>query len=148
MAKKQAGTVLQRFEAVLEKGERSLGWTIARVPFAPSAVWPEMVRLRVCGELNGFPFRTSLFPDAARPGMYFLLVNKTTQHGGGVAPGSRASFMLRPDLEERPAELPYGLESLLEEEEGLRAWYDELSEYARRELGKWINAAKSADAKL
>lgn len=148
MAKRQESTAVRTFEAVLEKGDRSLGWTIARVPFLPSDVWPEMLRLRVCGEMNGFPFRTSLFPDASRPGMYFLLVNRTMQQGGSADLGSSATFVLRPDFQERPAELPDELGALLDEEEGLRDWYDHLSEYARRELGKWIGAVKSDEARL
>src|SRR6185312_11284733 len=68
----------QSFKAALEKGDRALGWTIARVPFDPAKVWKTMARLRVRGEVNGFAFRTSLFPDAGtgvRPGGFYLLIN-------------------------------------------------------------------------
>ena len=136
----------QTFEALLEKGDRALGWTIARVPFDPAAVWPSMVRLRVRGEVNGFAFRTSFFPDPARPGMYFLLVNRQMQAGGKVSLAGTGKFVLEPDMDERPAELPDELAVLLDEEDGLGAWYDELSEYARREIGKWIHGVKSEEA--
>lgn len=148
MTRKATRAKPQVFEALLEKGERSLGWTIARVPFSPAAVWPEMVHLRVSGELNGFPFRTSLFNDPVAPGKYFLLVNRKLQKGAGVALGTLGTFRLEPDLEDRPAELRDELAALLDEEDGLRAWYDELSEYARREIGKWINGVKSSEAQL
>src|SRR4051794_15940275 len=46
------------FRAVLEKGTKGLGWTIARLPFDPASVWKTMIRLRVAGEINGFPFST------------------------------------------------------------------------------------------
>ena len=49
------------FGATLEQGSQALGWTIARVPFDPRAVWPKMIRLRVRGEINSFAFRN---PDA------------------------------------------------------------------------------------
>ncbi len=143
-----AGELVREFEAVLEKGDRALGWTIARVPFDPAAVWPKMVRLRVRGTVNGFGFRTSLFPDAARPGFYFLLVNKAAQKGGGVALGDIAEYRLEPDMEARPAELPDELAVLLDEAEGLREWYDALTEYTRRELGKWIYGVKSEAAQM
>ena len=136
----------KRFKAVLEKGDRALGWTVVRVPFDPAEVWAERVRLRVCGEVNGFRFRTSLFPDAR--GGYCLLVNRAVQAGAGLGLGSAAEFVLGPDLEERPAELPDELAVLLEEEEGLRAWYDGLSEYTRREIGKWVCGVKSEAARL
>jgi hypothetical protein len=141
---------VQRFSAVLEKGDRALGWTIARVPFDPAKVWKKMLRLRVRGQVNGFPFRTSLFPDTRldSPGGFYLLVNKAMQTGGHARLGQMAEFTLEPDLEERAAELPDELAVLLDEEEGLRAWYDELTEYHRREIGKWINGVKSDEARM
>ncbi len=48
MARRGAGKA-RRFEAVLEKGDNGLGWTVARVPFVPHKIWPEMLRLRVRG---------------------------------------------------------------------------------------------------
>ena len=141
-----AGKRAKTFQAILEKGGRALGWTIARVPFEPSDVWPKMVRLRVRGEINSFAFRTSLFPDSR--GGFYLLVNKAMQKGGRVAPGAMAEFSLQPDMEARAAELPDELALLLDDESGLREWYDELTEYTRRELGKWIMGVKSDDARM
>ena len=136
----------KKFRAVLEKGDRSLGWTVARVPFVPSEAWPKMVRLRVRGEVNGFGFRTSLFPDPR--GGFYLLVNKVTQHGAGVVAGDVAEFRLEPDLEARAADLPDELAVLLDDEPGLREWYDELTEYTRREIGKWVLGVKSDEARM
>ena len=142
---------VQRFSAVLEAGDRALGWTIVRVPFDPAKVWTERLRLRVKGTVASggasAEFRTSLFPDAASGGFY-LLVNRAMQTGAGVRRGDEAEFRLEPDLEERAAELPDELAVLLDEAEGLRAWYDELSEYTRRELGKWVLGVKSDEARL
>lgn len=131
------------FWAVLERGNRALGWTVARLPFAPSDVWHGMVRLRVAGVINGYAFRTSLFLDSLG---FYVLVNRAMQVGGGVAQGARAEICLWPDREERPAELPDALSALLEQEDGLRAWYDDLSESLRRELGKWMLGVKSQEA--
>jgi uncharacterized protein YdeI (YjbR/CyaY-like superfamily) len=136
-------TRVKSFRAVLEPLGPALGWTIARVPFEPAKVWKQMVRLRVRGEVNGFAFRTSLFPPGQGQAGYFLLVNKAMQRGGDVRLGEMAEFRLEPDLEERAAELPDELAVLLDEVEGLRAWYDELTEYTRREIGKWIAGVKS-----
>ena len=133
------------FQAVLEKGSRALGWTIARVPFTPAELQATsgkpMVRLRVCGTVNGFAFRTSLFPDAR--GGFHLLVNRAMQAGAGVGLGDVAEFRLQPDLDPRDAELPDELAALLDEEPGLREWFDALSESMRREIGKWAMEPKS-----
>lgn len=141
MASRRAGKS-KNFEAVLEKGENGLGWTIARVPFVPHDVWPEMLRLRVKGTVNGFAFRTSLFPFRGG-GAFYVLVNRLMEKGGRVRLGEKAAFALEPDMEPRPAELPDELEVLLDEEEGLRGFYDSLSENRRREIGKWIGGVKS-----
>jgi Domain of unknown function (DUF1905)/Bacteriocin-protection, YdeI or OmpD-Associated len=143
MAKSVAGSA-KRFKAVLEK-ERGMGWTIARVPFDPGKAWPKMIRLRVRGEVNGARFRTSLFADGNG---YYLLVNRETQRKAGVECGDAIEVALEPDMEARPAELPEVLEALLEDETGLREWYDELSEAARREIGKWILGVKSEQSRM
>jgi uncharacterized protein YdeI (YjbR/CyaY-like superfamily) len=165
-----AAKLRRTFEAVVESLGPGLGWTIARVPFVPAEVWPEMVRLRVKGEIasaagEGFGFRSSLFPfagggktnawDAAGAeerggsgGGYFVLVTKAMQREAGVGLGGMATIWLEPDMEPRPAELPDELAALLEDEPGLRGWYDELSEYTRREIGKWVLDVKSDAARM
>ena len=143
----------QQFRAVLERLGDGLGWTIAHIPFAPAEVWPKMVRLRVKGEVAAVhgskkaAFQTSLFPISGGGG-FFLLVNKAMQSGAGVRAGDTAEFLLEPDMEPRAAELPDELAVLLDDEPGLRGWYDDLTEYTRREIGKWILSVKSEDARM
>jgi hypothetical protein len=133
------------FRATLEQGSRALGWTIARIPFDPADAWPNMVRYRVAGDINGHPFRTSLFPDAR--GGFYLLVNREMQHAAARL-GQTVEFRLSPDLEPRPAELPDELSALLDEEPGLHEYYNGFTEYTRREIGKWVTAPKSDEARL
>jgi hypothetical protein len=142
---------LQSFEARLETGGQALGWTIVRVPFEPSEVWPQMLRLRVRGTIaspHGGPmeFRTALFPDPRAHdghGRFHLLVNKAMQREAGVGVGHIASFTLEADLDPREAELPVELAGYLDEEPDLREWYDSLSENTRRQVGKYINELQS-----
>jgi len=136
------------FDATLEKLQDTLGWTIAHVPFDPAAVWPDKVRQRVKGTINGFAFRTSLFPVTGKTATFFLLVNRAMQQGSKASLGHVASFTLEPDLDPRPAELPEELDALLDEEPGLRAYYESFTEYTRREMGKWILGVKSNEARM
>jgi hypothetical protein len=138
----------KRFKAILERGTEGLGWTIACLPFDPHKTWTKMQRLRVRGKVlspkgPGVEFRTSLFPVPGESGHYLLLVNNRLQRAAGICVGSLAEFLLEPDLEPRPAELPAELASLLDEEPGLRDYYDSLSESMRREIGKWVMNVKS-----
>jgi hypothetical protein len=139
-------TRARTFRAPLEQGSLALGWTIAHVPFDPADAWTKMIRLRVRGEINGFAFRTSLFPDPR--GGFYLLVNRSMQQAAGAHLGDTADFLLEPDFDARAAELPDELAVLLDDEPGLRPWYDTLTEYTRREIGKWITSVKSDASRM
>ena len=143
----------KRFKAMLERGTEGLGWTIARLPFDPHKAWTKMQRLRVRGKVlcpkgPSIEFRTSLFPVPGENGHYLLLVNNRLQREARIAVGSVAEFFLEADLEPRPAELPLELASLLDEEPGLRDYYDSLSESMRREIGKWVTSVKSDASRM
>jgi uncharacterized protein YdeI (YjbR/CyaY-like superfamily) len=134
------------FKAVLERMQSNLGWVIIRIPFDVSKVWGVRGRLRVKGEINGFPFRTALFPTGR--GYHFLLVNKRMQAGGGARAGSAAHFRLEPDLEVRKATVPVELKRALSQDRSLQRWFDALNYSIRKWLTDWIAQPKSADARV
>ena len=143
----------KRFKAALERGTEGLGWTIARLPFDPHKTWTQMLRLRVRGKIlspkgPSIEFRTSLFPVPGETGHYLLLVNSKLQREAKIAVGSVVEFSLEADLEPRPAALPDELAALLDEEPGLRDYYDSLSEAMRREIGKWVMNVKSDASRM
>ena len=105
MAEKRAGAVRKTFTAALEADGTALKWTVVRVPFDVVKTWPVRKGRRVRGEIEGFAFRTTLFPDP-KGGGHVLLVNKKMQAGGGVRRGEKARIWLEPDLEEREILLP------------------------------------------
>ncbi len=133
------------FRATLERIQSRLGWTIIRIPFDVAKVWGTRGQLRVKGEINGFAFRTSLFP--ARGGGHILLVNKRMQKGGDVRQGMSAQFRLAPNLEERVAVVPVELKRFFKEDTYLRRWFEKLNYSIRNEIGKWIMQVKSPEAR-
>ena len=137
----------KRFKAVLEPLGDGLGWVVAWLPFDATKVWKKMVRQRVTVEVGGEVFRTSLFAGARRAGQ-FVLVNKKMQRAADAGVGTMVEFAIAPDLEEREAELPDELAVLLDDEPGLRAWYGELTEYMRREIGKWVMEPRSEATRM
>jgi uncharacterized protein YdeI (YjbR/CyaY-like superfamily) len=110
-------------------------------------VWPVRKGRRVRGEIEGFAFRTSLFPDPRGKGQ-ILLVNKKMQAGAKARAGEKVRIWLEPDLEEREILLPTELELELNADRRLRRWFDGLSDSMRREIGKWADEPKSAESRI
>jgi hypothetical protein len=154
-------SVAKTFNATLEKLRINLGWIIAFVPFDVKKAWGKGGRPRVRGTINGFEFRTSLFPT--RDGRHFILVNKQMQAGagflyprGGYARGGRergtalgaiAQFTIEPDEEERVIPVPAELKRALDEVRPLRKWYDGLSYSQRKYFAYLIVGMKRSEAR-
>lgn len=137
---------VKTFRATLERAG-NLGWTIVYLPFAVHDTWGTRAQIRVKGEVNGFPFRTSAFPT--KRGVHFLMINRKMQKGGRAAAGTTATFRVEPDLEERTIPESKELRAALNEDKKLKAWYEKnLPESARREIAKWVNAGKQAETRL
>src|SRR5579864_7684507 len=135
------------FRAVLEPTGNALRWVIARVPFDPAEVWPVRKGRRVRGEINGFAFRTSLFPEAGGQ-KHVVLVNKKMQAGARAKTGDTVQIRLEPDMEERETTVPAELAKALKAERGLRRYYDALSPSMRRDIGRWVGEPKSAETRV
>ncbi len=134
--------VTKTFQALLEKSTNNLGWTIIRVPLDVAKVWGVRGQLKVKGEINGFPFQTSLFPSGK--GYHTLLVNKKMQRGASVRAGAMAKFRLEPDLAERTVAPPKEWLQMLNESKRLRRYYESLSYSQRREIARNIAECKQA----
>src|ERR1700674_4799730 len=135
----------KRFDARLERLRSRLNWVIVRMPFDAAKVWGMRGLIKVKGEINGFAFRTSLFPT--REGWHFLLVNKRMQKGSRAVEGSVARFQIELDSEERTITVPNELKRILSQDRSLRRWYDGLNHSTRSDIAKWITEPKSAEAR-
>ena len=138
--------VRKSFEATLERLRSNLGWVVIRIPFNVQKTWGTRGMFRVKGEINGFAFRTSLFPT--RKGEHFLLVNKKMQAGAHATEGTTAEFLLEPDTEERVVTLPAELKRILAEDRSLRHWFETLNYSIRKWLVDSIAQPKSAAARV
>ncbi|MBZ5599506.1 MAG: YdeI/OmpD-associated family protein [Acidobacteriia bacterium] len=133
------------FRATLERAASRLNWVLIHIPLDVAKLWGKRGQLRVRGEINGFAFRSSLFPT--RKGGHIMIVNKRMQAGGKVAPGSTAQFLLEPDTEVRIVTMPDELKRALAEDRSLRRWFDRLNHSTRNEISKWVSDVKSAEAR-
>lgn len=139
-------SVAKSFEARLQRIESRLGWVIIRVPLNVHNVWGTRGRLKVKGEINGFAFRTSLFPS--RKGDHIMLINKRMQAGGQVGPGMSAQFRLEPDHEERTVTPPAEIRFFLRQDRRLRRWFEQLNYSTRKAIAEWIADVKSPEARV
>ncbi|HEY3704479.1 MAG TPA: YdeI/OmpD-associated family protein, partial [Terracidiphilus sp.] len=115
--------------------------TFALLPFDIAKAWPGVRVRRVAGEINGFSFRTALFPTQRGHG---FIVNKKMLAGAGVRQGDRVAVRLQPDLEERKELMPDELLRAMREAPGLRKWFDRLPEGHKRWIAQTISEPKSA----
>ncbi len=139
-------SVAKSFKVTLERIPSNLGWVIVRIPLDVPKVWGTRGMLKVKGEINGFAFRTSLFPT--HKGYHYLLVNKRMQAGANAAPGDTAQFRLEPDTEKRVATVPAELQRILNEDRSFRRWFDQLNYSTRKWTTDLIANVKSAQARL
>jgi uncharacterized protein YdeI (YjbR/CyaY-like superfamily) len=137
--------VVKSFTARVELLRSHLAWVIASIPFDVKKTWGSGGMPKVRGEINGFPFRTSLFPR--RKDGHFLLVNKKMQAGAKVRPGDVAKIRLENDVEERTVTVPPELEREFKQSKALRKWFDALNYSTRKEICEWTAEPKSAEAK-
>lgn len=134
--------VAKSFDALLERSGNSLNWTIIRLPLDVAKVWGVRGQLKVKGEINGFSFRTSLFPTGT--GGHIMIVNKKMQAGGRAAPGTKARFRLEPDTDRREVSPLPELLSALRQSKALDTFYQSLNYSTRREIAKWIAEGKQS----
>ena len=131
------------FKVVLEATGTSLHWVIARVPVDLKKAWPEWRTRRVLGQINGYAFRTSLFPGPKGVG-HTLLVNKRMQAGAKARAGDRVQIRLEPDLEKQVLAIPKELASELKSDKHVQRWFKQLSPSMQKGISQYVDQAKSA----
>ncbi|HLW55650.1 MAG TPA: YdeI/OmpD-associated family protein [Candidatus Angelobacter sp.] len=133
------------FEAVLVRGGGTLNWTIIRVPLDVPKIWGKRGQLKVTGEINGFTFRTSLFPTGQ--GSHVMIVNKKMQTGGKTCLGMKARFIMQPDTAPREVQSAAEWTRILRESKRLAKYFESLNFSTRREIARWIAGAKHAETR-
>ena len=155
--KRKPKLVAKSFKAILERIPSKLGWIIIRIPFDVSKVWETRAKVRVKGEINGFAFRSSVFPTSK--GYHCMLIKRSMQTGANAAPGETAEFRLEPDTAKRVAIVPNELVRILklpDMQERLQALGAEVvgsspaefATYLAAEIDRWSKVAKAAHVKL
>ena len=139
--------VAKSFKATLERIPSRLNWVFIRIPFDVSKIWGTRAKVRVKGEINGFAFRSSVFPTGK--GYHCMLVKRSMQTGANVAVGETAQFRLLPDTAKRVAIVPAELQRILNEDRSFRRWFDnELTFSMRKWICDWIVNVKNPASRV
>jgi uncharacterized protein YdeI (YjbR/CyaY-like superfamily) len=136
---------LAEFKAPVDRHPGALAWVVAHIPFDVKRRWGSGGIVRVKGTINGFAFRTSVFPTGK--GTHFLMVNKIMQKGARIVPGATAAFRLERDTAERKVEIPAELARALKQDRALRKYFDKLNFSTRADFARTVTEPKSAEAR-
>jgi uncharacterized protein YdeI (YjbR/CyaY-like superfamily) len=141
------------FQAVLQKIESGMPWTLVRIPFDPTEVWPVRSKLRVKGSIRlandaagAFSFATSLQGSKLRG--YFLLVTGKMRKAATLVPGAMAEIVLEPDLDGRAATPPPELAKFLKSDRSVKKWFETLNYSTRKYIADMVAEPKSAAVRV
>lgn len=113
----------------------------AYLPFDVYEAFGTRARMPVKGTINGFAFRSSIFPMGG--GKFYLVVNKQMREGAKVKAGDLAEFLLEKDDTPREIEIPADFAKALKANKDAQAVWDHLSFTHRKEyVGAIVEAKK------
>ncbi|HEY0546474.1 MAG TPA: YdeI/OmpD-associated family protein [Pyrinomonadaceae bacterium] len=135
---------VKRFRVLLEKHETSEATGI-KIPFDVHKVFGSRARVPVRGTINGFTFRSSIFPMGG--GDHYMIVNRLTREGAHAKGGEKISVVMERDDEPRAITPPQDFAKALKANKEARAIWDKLSYTHRKEHVKAIEEAKRPETR-
>ena len=133
----------KRFRVLLEKHENSEATGIT-IPFDVEKTFGTRARVPVRGTINGFPYRSSIFPMRGR---YMMAVNKELRAGAKARGGDTVSVTMERDEEPRVITPPPDLARALRANKQAQAAWDKLSYTHQKEHARAVEEAKRPDTR-
>lgn len=134
----------KRFRVLLEKAEKSEATGIA-IPFEVLKVFGTRARVPVRGTINGFPYRSSIFPMGG--GRHYMVVNKATREGANVTGGQTISVVMERDDEPRLITPPQDLARALKANKEAQSAWEKLSYTHQKEYAKAVEEARKPETR-
>ena len=135
---------VKRFRIVLEKDPDSTV-TYITIPFDVQKTFGTRARVPVRGTINGFAFRSSIFPMGG--GNHYMAVNKNLREGAKVKGGEIITVVMERDNEPRTITPPDDFARALKANKTARAMWDKLSYTHRKEHVGAIEEAKKPETR-
>ena len=135
----------QVFQAPLTAHGPNGAWVFLHIPFDVHAAFGRRGQVRVCGTLNGAPFRNSLLPEG--DGTHRMAVNRALQDAAGARAGQIVAVTLELDLAERKVEIPAELQAVLDADSAVANSFAGLAPSHKREFAAWIGGGKKPETR-
>ncbi|HEX8847701.1 MAG TPA: YdeI/OmpD-associated family protein [Pyrinomonadaceae bacterium] len=135
---------IKRFRVLLEKDETSEATGIC-IPFDVEKVFGTRARVPVRGTINGFPYRSSIFPMGG--GKHYMAVNKGIREGAKAKGGETVSVVMERDEEPRIITPPKDFARALKANKNAQATWAKLSYTHQKEHAKAIEEAKRPETR-
>ena len=133
------------FRAKLEAEGPVAAWTIMKIPFDVAEAFGTRARLSVKGTINGFPFRSSIFPNGT--GGHHMMVNRQMQEGAGARPGDTVRVEMDVDKTPRSVVTPPELKKAFAGNPAAAEAYAALAPSHKKAFAEWIREAKKPETK-
>jgi hypothetical protein len=118
------------------------------LPFDVYETFGTRSRVAVKGTINGFPFRSSIFPmGPTGGGKFYMVVNREMREGAKVKGGDVAEFVMEKDDEPRSIVTPPDLVKALRNSRTAQSAWDKLSYTHRKEYIGAIEEAKKPETR-
>jgi hypothetical protein len=134
----------KRFRVLLEKDEKSEVTGII-IPFDVLKVFGTRARVPVRGTINGFPYRSSIFPMG--DGRHYMTVNKNLRAGAKIKGGEIVSVVMGRDDEPRVITPPEDFARALRASKEARTAWEKLSYTHQKEYAKAIEEARRPETR-
>jgi hypothetical protein len=135
----------RKFKAKLIAHGPKGAWIFLAVPVAVTKAFGSKARLPVVGTMNGFAFRSSIFPEG--DGTHYLAVNKRIQTGAKALAGDTVNVVMELDRGERVVEVPPELKQAFDRDANAARAFAGMSYSCRKEYADWIAEAKRPETK-
>jgi len=135
----------QKFTAKLIQMGTNGAWKCIRLSFDVPKAFGTRARVAVQGKINGFSFRSSIFPDGE--GGFFLMVNKAMRAAGKIEEGK--AFPVEMDKAGAPPalKLPKELRAALRANTQAKAVFSGMTHACRKEYAEWVAQAKHGETR-
>jgi hypothetical protein len=137
-------TTTKRFRVVLEQDPHG-ETTAITIPFDVQKAFGTRARVPVRGTINGFPFRSSIFPMGG--GAHYMVVNKVMREGANVKGGDTITVVMERDDEPRVVTPPTDFARALKANKAAQAAWEKLSYTHRKEYVEAIEEAKKPETR-